>query len=418
LSVRSALLDTEGTARLVTLAVRLQHAGPLPKLVADTFQAQLCALRGDLEHARNRAYALLARLANPPTWLRESSPAAVSAISATLYIGVGMIEAQYALHAGRASEIVETFRALSARARELGATLANNKDVVSEAELELAADKLNQAMHLARGERFRADLPLDTSRSTSVTGMHQQFEVWRNAIDCHQSLRALDVASLRRTVETFTHYVTEQPGLVLWLELARAHLSLSLGKPREALVTYSKWLDQIQPGTNLAWDTLYYGYADALIGSGQAAQAREWLMHTLAHPILQEAKDTTSGVTLEAQLAWAEAECGMVEGAKLRLQGVTNELNDTAADHPLVLGFVHEIAARIAHRSRDEAALAEHLSEMKRWYTLTRNQALMMRGQRTHDSLSEVRTNPRLLDSDGDRNVVTKVTTRRDNNLE
>ena len=252
----------------------------------------------------------------------------------------------------------------------------------------------------------------------SLTGMHHQFEVWRNAIDCHQSLRSMDVASLRRAVETFAHYVVEQPGLVLWLEIARAHLSLCLGKPQEALVTYTKWLDRIGPGQDLAWDTLYYGYADALINAGEASRALRWLEQTLLHPVLSDATDTTSRATLVAQLAWAEAECKALDDAKQRIQALARELADSGADHPLVLGFIHEVAARVAQRAGDEKLLAAHLGDMKRWYAQTRNQAAMMRGQRVQDGLCEVRTNPRLLDPDRDRNVVTKVTTRRDNSGE
>jgi tetratricopeptide (TPR) repeat protein len=228
------------------------------------------------------------------------------------------------------------------------------------------------------------------------------------------SVRTTDVASLRRTVETFMHYVPEQPWLIAWLEIARAHLQLCLGKPQEALTTYAKWLDVVKPGRSHAWDTLYYGYADALIAVGEAARAREWLTRVLQHPMLVAARDSTMRVSLEAQLAWAESECQAIEPATERIQRLERELAN--ADQPLIIGFVHEVAARIAHRARNEEQLTEQLSLMKRQYTLTRNQALLARGQRVQDSFAEARPQAGVRE-DRDR-VVTKVTTRRESNFD
>jgi tetratricopeptide (TPR) repeat protein len=418
LSVRSAGLDADGLERVVVLTERLRHAGPLPELIAETFVAQLRALRGDIGSARSSAYRLIARLTAEPAWLRAASPATVSAITAIVHIGLGMQEAQYTLHSSKAFAIVEALKNLAQRARALQTTpYGDSKDAVDEVELELAAEQLNKVLYLARGERFRAEAQSNTSasRTSTLTGMHQQFEVWRTAADCMLSVRSLDVASLRRTVETFTHYIPEQPWLLSWLETARAHLLLCLGKPQEALAMYSKWLDVVQPGRSYAWATLYYGYVDALIATGEAAQARAFLTRALQHPAVLLAHDTTARVTLEAQLAWAEAESQAGDAAAERIERLEREL--VSSDHPLILGFVHEVAARIAHRARNEERQAQQLNLMKCHYTLTRNQALMARGQRVQDSFGEIRPSTAAREKDRDR-IVTKVTTRRESNLE
>jgi hypothetical protein len=190
---------------------------------------------------------------------------------------------------------------------------------------------------------------------------------------------------------------------------------LCLGKPHEACASYAKWLEIAQPGRSLVWDTLYYGYADALIAAGEAAQARAWLMQVLQHPVVLLARDTTARVTIEAQLAWAEAECQASDVALARIQRLEREL--ASSDHPLILGFVHEVAARIAQRAHNEERVAEQLNLMKCQYTMTRNQALMARGQRVQDSFVEARPSSAAREKDRDR-VVTKVTTRRESNLE
>lgn len=419
LSVRTAGLDADGLERVVALTERLRHAGPLPELIAQTFVAQLRAVRGDIGSARTSAYDMIARISSEPTWLRTASPATVSAIAAIVHIGLGTQEAQYALHSSKSLAVIDAIKSLAQRARALQTTpYGDSKDAVDDVELELAAEQLHKLTHLARGERYRAEAQSDTStvRSSTLTGMHQQFEVWRTTVDCVMSMRSMDVASLRRAVETFTHYIAEHPWLLGWLEVARAHLQLCLGKPQEAVATYTKWLEILQPGRSNAWDTLYYGYVEALLDLGEAAQARAFLTRALQHPVVLLAQDTSARVSLEAQLAWAEAECQEHEAAQKRIERL--ERQDLAgSDHPLLLGFVHEVAARVAHRARNEPRRAEQLSLMKQQYTLTRNQALMARGQRVQDSFGETRPSSATREKDRDR-VVTKVTTRRETNLE
>jgi hypothetical protein len=243
--------------------------------------------------------------------------------------------------------------------------------------------------------------------------MQNQFTIGRNAIDCKLSLRSVDVAGMRRCVELFTQYVAEHPELVPWLEIARAHLALCLGKPQEALTTYEKWVKRVEPGGSGVWDTLACGYADALLAIGEAQRARAWLEKLLDHPVLRAAPETTNRITLEATLALAEAETHALDAASARAARVLRDLHD--CDQPLVLGFAHEVAARVAFRQRDEALASEHLAAMKRFYGVTRNAALLLRAQRVHDSLRGTRvTSSFPVERERDRDIVTRVTTRRD----
>ncbi|HEY2735153.1 MAG TPA: hypothetical protein VGI70_14250, partial [Polyangiales bacterium] len=89
-----------------------------------------------------------------------------------------------------------------------------------------------------------------------------------------------------------------------------------------------------------------------------------------------------------------------------------------SADQPLVVGFVHEIAARIAHRNGDDSERESELGAMKRWYTSTRNPALLMRARRVIESMSEAKPvaagGGDAAAGEGDREIVTRVTTRRE----
>src|SRR5205085_24011 len=97
-----------------------------------------------------------------------------------------------------------------------------------------------------------------------------------------------------------------------------------------------------------------------------APRARSYLSKLLEHRVLKAASDTDCRITLEATLAWAEVECQAPDAAQARIVRLTQEIAD--ADHPIAVGFVYEIAARIAHRQRDEEASRKQLTAMRRWY--------------------------------------------------
>jgi hypothetical protein len=119
-------------------------------------------------------------------------------------------------------------------------------------------------------------------------------------------------------------------------------------------------------------------------------------------------------VTIETLLAWAEAECRDIAPARARIERLLNDVR--SADQPLVVGFVHETAARIAHRAGDEPARGLHLKAMKRWYSSTRNAALLMRAQRVSDGLFEPKPSlaTSAVEAQAERGAVTRVTTRRE----
>ncbi|MET0385892.1 MAG: protein kinase [Polyangiales bacterium] len=415
LGVRTSLLDVAGTDRLARMAQSLATAGPINAVVADVFRAQVLAMQGDIDAALRCGRELLERLDTMPAWARYPNRAVKSGVLATLYIGIGMLEAHYCLRSESALAVITALTSLAQQAHLEEPVIAGGESgVVSELELRMAAQQLRLALHLARGERGQAEARTEPRHGGVVpTGMHRQFEVWRNALDCDMSMRTQDVAGLRRCVETFTHYVVEHVELVSWLEIARAHLALCLGKPQEALLGYSKWIEVLQPGRALCWDTLCFGYAEALLACGEAERARTWLAALLEQPVVASARRTSAWVPLEALLALAEAECGRLGPAEQRVSALAREIE--GSDHPLAFGFVHEVGARIAHKRRDDATSETRLNEMKRWYEATHNEALLMRGQRVADSLTEVRPSSVPTAAVGDdRNMVTRVTSRRD----
>jgi tetratricopeptide (TPR) repeat protein len=411
LSVRTSVLDVVGTERLVQQAEAFASANITTRIMAETFRALWQSLRGEVADALESGWHVVAQLNAHADELTQLGAAARSGVLTSIYIGLGMVEAQYALQGRRVLEIIDQLILLPDQAKS-----APRDGGMTQPELGLVIHQLRLAYHLVRGERSQAEARRGELLMHSVqTGLQFQFDVWRNLLECNMSARTMDAASLRRCVEIFIHYVADYPELVPCLEIARAHLAHCLGKPQEALALYEKWLPVIQPGEMTGWDGLYCGYPDALIAVGRAADARKFIARALEHHVFKRAPQSTCRVTIEALLAWAETECQELAAARERIERLLGDVR--SADQPLVVGFVHETAARVAQRSGDEQGRQLHLKAMKRWYASTRNAALLMRAQRVIDSMLEPKppaATAGSAESEVERGVVTRITTRRD----
>jgi hypothetical protein len=415
MSVRTSVLDLAGTQRLMHQTESIEASSAAGPIVAETFRALVLALRGQVTCGLASGRRALGLIDSAHDLQRVASAAAQGGIQASVYIGLGMVEAQYTLRGRQVLEIVDELTRLSNQAHlvEPHNLEYPHTGGITASEFVLMIHQLRLAYHLVRGERSQAEAHHGELLMHSVqTGMQHQFDIWHNVLECNMSARTLDAASLRRCVEIFTHYVGDYTQLVPHLEIARAHLAYCLGKPHEALIGYEKWLTRVQPGEMAGWEGLYCGYADALLAVGAAARARSWLLGLLDHPVLASAPLSSCRVTLETLLAWAEAEDQEPAAAKARIEQLLSELK--SADQPLVMGFVHETAARVAQRCGDHAACSEHLKTMKRWYAATRNPALLMRTQRVAESVSAHTPHTMQAVSDLDPKVVTRVTTRRE----
>ncbi|HEY2735066.1 MAG TPA: ATP-binding protein, partial [Polyangiales bacterium] len=284
LSVRAALLDLGGVQRLARQVQAFSGLSALTHIVAETFGALALALRGDVGATLERGHAALKLMAAERALHSTVSPATQGGIFTSLYIGLGMVEAQYAMQGRRVVEIIDHLIRLSELPRlvEPNTIERESSASISAAELGFVIHQLRLAYHLARGERSQAEARRGELLLHSVnTGLQFQFDVWRNLLECNMSARSMDAASLRRSLEIFTHYLAEYPDLAYWLEIARAHLAYCLGKPQEALVLYEKWVKRAEPGAIAGWEGLFCGYAETLIAVGRPTRARAFLRELL-----------------------------------------------------------------------------------------------------------------------------------------
>jgi tetratricopeptide (TPR) repeat protein len=390
MTTRTSTMDLAGMERLTAQAEALYGAGPMGEVTALFLRGATCTLRAMPEEGRRyQRRALELAKANPDFGGRVGA-AARRGVMASIYIGLGMIETQYELHGGRALEVVDELAKLTTdpSVLEPGSEEIAQQGGITTPELTMAAHQIRMMYHLMRGEREKAEAHRDKLQLHTIqTGLQFQFDVWRTLIELVVARRVLDLAAMRRAGELLVQLTPQYPVLAPFLDLARSYLSFSLGKPQEALTTMAKWVPALKPGDIAGWDSLYSSYAEMLMAVGDPHRARDLMQSALASPAAREEAPSALTLTLELQLARAEAELNDTSSALARIDRLMEQLRD--ADQPVHIGVLHETGAIISERARNRARRDAHVDLMKRWYALTRNPSLLMRAQRVVESLAE-----------------------------
>jgi tetratricopeptide (TPR) repeat protein len=415
MTVRTAMLDIAGMERLAAQAETLSGAGLMGQVTALFIRAATPTVRARPEQARALLHRAVELATGTPEFREQVGPAPSRGVLASIYIGLGMLEAQYALKGQRALDVVDELAKLSTDASilEAGSEEIARQGGITTPEITMAAHQIRMVYHSMRGEREKADAHREKLHLHTIqTGLQFQFDIWRTLVELYAGLRTSDLAAIRRCGELLVQLVPTYPVLAPYLDHARACLSFSLGKPQEALTTLAKWVPVIKPGDTAAWDALYWSYADILFAVGDPIRARELLKQALASDAAEETIPSVMTLTLESQLARAEAECGDIVSATERIDNLMDRVKD--ADQPVAVGLLHEAGARVAAKARNRERREAHVDLMKRWYALTRNPSMLMRGQRVLESFIEVDIGDERAPSvPPDQETVTRVTTQR-----
>ncbi len=415
MTMRTSTMDIVGMERLTTQAEMLSAAGPMGQVTALFLRGATFTLRSMPEQARNHQQKALELAKASQNFGGRIGSAARRGVIASIYIGLGMIETQYSVRGQRALDMIDELAKLTSdpSVLEPGSAEIAQQGGITTPELTMAAHQIRMVYHLMRGEREKAEAHRDKLHMHTIqTGLQFQFDVWRTLIDLRVAQRMMDLAALRRSGELLVQLTPQYPVLAPFLDQSRAYLSFSLGKPQEALTTMAKWIPAVKPGDIAGWDSLYTSYADMLLAVGDPHRARELMQTALASDAAREAVPSAMTLTLELQLARAEAELHDTASALARIDRLMEQMKD--ADQPVMVGLLHEVGAKVADQARDRGRRDAHVDLMKRWYALTRNPSLLMRAQRVAEGLRELETReghaPSIPPS---QEAVTRVTTQR-----
>ncbi len=415
MTVRTSTMDIAGMQRLTAMTDAVAPSGVLGRLTSATFRGSTLTLRA-LPTAARKWHLNALSLAKAHETLPGANRGSRRGIMGAVYIGLGMVEAQYSLSSKRVLQVIDELAELSTDASVLepGSEEITREGGITTPELTMAAHQIRVVFHLMRAEREKADAHRNKLRATTIqTGLGMQFDIWRTLVELAVSTRTMDVAALRRCAELLTHFVGSYPMLTAYLDLARAELSYSLRKLDDAMSLLGKWVPSVEPGSVGMWDILYACYAEIAIAAGKPELAKQTVERALSSPAMQHEGMSAGRANLDIQLARAEAELGNHAVARGHIDRLMEALKD--ADHPVVVGFLHETGAFVAARAGDRERQGAHLDLMRQWYAITRHPSLLMRAQRVTDTLTtgpsraEHAPNP----ATGEKDPVTRVTTQR-----
>jgi tRNA A-37 threonylcarbamoyl transferase component Bud32 len=231
----------------------------------------------------------------------------------------------------------------------------------------MSADHLRSVFYGGRGDLKKVELYRQRLEIHAVQrGSAWQVETWSPLDLLLLALRTNDALSAKRAAQEFARLVAELPHLALQERQARAAYLVIRGKFREALPL----LDFARgPRSMPLWSTSQGTRARAHNGLGEHERAREVCLATLARLEPGDLAFTIVNLSLQIELALAEAGLGNFERAEQALDRLLQE--HEVAESPLTLGALHHARARVALLQRDLPSCRAQLSAMSHQYVPT-----------------------------------------------
>jgi hypothetical protein len=186
-------------------------------------------------------------------------------------------------------------------------------------------------------------------------------------------------AAWQRPPQPPSQHVAEIPPALDALVLSLLALD-PMARPSSAAVVIEMVLPELPIRRRVAWLSVRAFYADALNRAGEHARARGVLLEALSTMLPDEDQVVSRFLEPQRQLALAEAGLGNHSQATQLLNDLLKRWGEQ--DQPLLVGLLHKACAEVALLMSDADAFEEHLAEMGRRFTNTRNPALVAQWER------------------------------------
>jgi hypothetical protein len=166
---------------------------------------------------------------------------------------------------------------------------------------------------------------------------------------------------------------------------AREQLKLGLAQPVFALLSGSRIaeFETHVPRSYIGWAAAMGSVARAHNVAGAPAQAKAVGERALAHVTDRDREYVLHFLTLELELATADAALGQTDEALARIDARLERYGPT--EHGLALGLLHETRARIAWGAGNVDAYERSLREVERRFLPSREPALVARCKRLRE---------------------------------
>ena len=243
---------------------------------------------------------------------------------------------------------------------------------------QLVAAQIRLQYHGLRGEveqsrRAFADLEACAVRSGSTW----QVQTWAAVTVNLTGTLLQDLMMTKRSLDETERLAPEIPSLARYAQSSKGAYLLLRGQPRECIDVLERMFQAEAPFERTGWSPSRGLLADAYNRSGQHERARQICEHVFEHAEPEDARYSAQRLMVEVAYAFALASLGEFDAAERHLSQQL-ELHAAHAS-PLVLGTLHETAARIALMRKDRKSYSRHLKEVERWFCPLGNPPLIAR---------------------------------------
>ncbi len=270
------------------------------------------------------------------------------------------------------------------------------------------AHQVRMMYHLMRGEQELAEEQRrKVERHAVQGGTTWQVEFWSTPVEGLISIATYDVVYQKRVLEVLGRLSKAVPSLKLYLEMTRAGHLYFRGMYPEAIQLSGRLTETVKPRGYIGWATPYATLAMALNRSGEHRGAEQVCSQALASVSPENRSYVSMYLTLEVELAYAEAGLGKKEKAFERIEELLARHRPHA--QPLTMSTICYAAAQMALLVMDDETFAFYIQETRRWSARTRNPALLAEIERLADQGARAGLTAPLLEAADDEEIRTDV---------
>ncbi|MFT3925268.1 MAG: protein kinase [Myxococcales bacterium] len=355
----AAVFDRETAARATKTLRALSWLGKRSALDgAHDFSVALLSLIEDHPHESSARFAELAARFSDTQNYRE-----ISQTSRILWIG----GARYALGVNQTmkatDEAIDTAKALAHGGIAMHRMLAH---------------QLRIAYHVCRGELEKAEQYRETVEAYAIlVGSAWQAEIWESAVSSVLYARSGDVVNAKRVSELFADLSQRIPSLALYAAQTRAGLAYARGEYALAQSLWEEALSGKQPRSFAGWLLARANLAACHNGQGQFEEAEQLCRDSAGTARPGDAEYPLMSLWLHIEWAMAEAGLGKGTAAAARLDVLLE--SGMTGENPFLRGSLHAARAQVAFRMGDEQAFERQASQVRHWFGLSDNPALLRR---------------------------------------
>ncbi|MFT3924423.1 MAG: hypothetical protein QM778_17935 [Myxococcales bacterium] len=229
----------------------------------------------------------------------------------------------------------------------------------------------------AEAERHREQVELHAAH----TGSAWQVEMWEAAALIPIHVAASDAIALQRVRDRLESASKRAPSLALYARLASGALAVVGGeRPEHVEAMIMEVLAERAPRSFVGWALTHGLIARVSNENGNHARALEACNAIL--PQLTEADEAYATLFTEVELQHilASARLGRSEVALQRIDALRKRLRSSA--HPVLLGAVYEVQARVAWEMEDLSACEQAVRASEQQFRASGNPALIARADR------------------------------------